>query len=61
MVKRFFEANKEDILFQRIKLLTNFINDINYEKYKKLIQDSYIKSNKIIDNLDLIYKDLFLS
>ena len=57
LVKRFFEANKEDILFQRIKLLTNFINDINYEKYKKLIQDSYIKSNKIIDNLDLIYKD----
>ena len=57
LIKEYYNKKKEDILFYRIKLLTDFLNIENYEKYENLIKDNFIKADKIISNLELIYKD----
>ena len=57
IIKDFIDNKQENILFDRIKLLYNFLLDNNYEKCENLIKEYFLESDRLINDLDLLYKD----
>ena len=56
LIKKFYDSKKENILFNRIKLLTQLFGDQYIEQFIKSINSNILECDKLILNLEKIRK-----